>query len=79
MRLCIMRILYRIIASSVMLNAESHVALIIHARRIWELVRLEVHPGLRLVLVVRKLSHDLTVDWTTAKKKEEVKMDNSFI
>lgn len=84
MRLYIIRILYRITASSVMLNAESHVALIIHARRIRELVRLEVHPGLRLVLVIRKLSHDLTVDWTTTNEcvyqiKKEVKMDNSFI
>lgn len=45
-----------------MLDAQPNVALVIYARRIRELVRLEVHPGLRLVLVVRKLSHDLAVD-----------------
>lgn len=45
-----------------MLDAQPNVALVIHARRVRELVRLEVHPGLRLVLVVRKLTHDLTVD-----------------
>lgn len=79
-----MTIMYRIAASSAMLDAQSNVALIIHARRIRELVRLEVHPGLRLVLVIRKLSHDLAVDRTTAnervyqiiKKKES--MDRSF-
>lgn len=51
-----------------MLDAQPDVALIIHARRVWELVRLEVHPGLRFVLVVRKLSHDLAVDWATARE-----------
>jgi hypothetical protein len=51
-----------------MLDAQPNVALIIHARRVWEFVRLEVHPGLRLVLIVRELSHDLAVDWTTTTK-----------
>lgn len=68
MRLCIISIVYRITASSAMLNAESHVALIIYARRIRELVRLEVHPGLCLVFVIRKLSHDLAVDRTAANE-----------
>jgi len=48
-----------------MLDAQPNIALIIHARRVWEFVRLEVHPGLRLVLIVRELPHDLAVDWTT--------------
>lgn len=49
-----------------MLDAQPNVALIIHARRVRKLVSLEVHPGLRLVLIVRELSHDLAVDRTTA-------------
>lgn len=28
-------------------------------------MRLEVHPCLRLIFVIRELSHDLTVDWAT--------------
>lgn len=80
MRLCIIKmIMYRITASSAMLDAESNVALIIHTRRIRELVRLEVYPGLRLVLVVRKLSHDLAIDWTTANKRiDQIKRKNRW-
>lgn len=66
-----MTAVYRITASSAMLDAQPNVALIIHARRIRKLVRLEVHPGLRFVLVVRELSHDLAVDRTTANKPRD--------
>lgn len=55
-----------------MLDAQSNVALIIHARRIRELVRLEVHPGLRLVLVVGELSHYLAVDRTAANRRSRM-------
>lgn len=54
-----------------MLDAQSNVALIIHARRIRELVRLEVYPGLRFVLVIGELSHYLAVDRTTANRQAE--------
>jgi len=51
-----------------MFDAQSNVALIIHARRIRELVRLEVHPGLCFVLVVSELSHYLAIDRTTVNR-----------
>lgn len=55
-----------------MLDAQPNVALIIHARRVRKLVRLEVHPGLRFVLVVRELSHDLAVDRATENENTPV-------
>lgn len=55
-----------------MLDAQSNVALVIHARRVRELVRLEVHPGLRLVLVVRELSHNFAVDRATENEHRSI-------
>lgn len=54
-----------------MLDAQPNVALIIHARRVRELVRLEIHLGLRFVLVVGELSHYLAINRTTANRQAE--------
>lgn len=55
-----------------MLDAQPNVALIVHARRVRELVRLEVHPGLRFVLVVGELPHYLAVDRTAANRRSRM-------
>lgn len=59
-------IFYRVAASSIVFHAQSDVALIIDARCIRELVRLEIDLCLRFILVVREFSHDFTVDRASA-------------
>lgn len=59
-------IFYRVAASSIVFHAQSDVALIVDARCIRELVRLEIDLCLRFILVVREFSHDFTVDRASA-------------
>lgn len=59
-------IFYRVAASSIVFHAQSDIALIVDARCIRELVRLEIDLCLRFILVVREFSHDFTVDRASA-------------
>lgn len=52
-----------------MFNAEPHVTLIINARRIWELMRLEVDFRLCFIFVIDELSHDLPIYGTSEAKQ----------
>lgn len=65
-------------ATTAFFDTKSHVALIIDAGRVGKFVSLEVDFGLRLVLTIRELSHDFTIN-RTSEKNIKLKLQSTSI
>jgi hypothetical protein len=53
-------------------DAEPDVALVVDGGGVRELVSLEVNQGGRLAHAVLELAHDLTINWTSGMKKNNI-------